>query len=99
MMRVPDKLAGLSIPEYHRQMGYTAGAGLSARADDSFARIGAAADDEKWKAVGRLAGAVGDAAKVGLNAYDDYQAARATEAYNAFQKAMDEKMYGENGIY
>ena len=49
MMRVPDKLAGLSIPEYHRQMGYTAGAGLSARPADSCARIGAASDDEQWR--------------------------------------------------
>ena len=99
MMRVPDKIQGLSIPEYHRQMAYYAGAGRTARADDAFARIGADADSGRWSAAGRFAGAVEDAAGAGEKAYDDYQSVRAAEAYTAFQTAMRERMYGENGIF
>ena len=99
VMRVPDKIQGLSIPEYHRQTAYYAGAGRTARADDAFARIGADADSGRWSAAGRFAGAVEDAAGAGEKAYDDYQSVRAAEAYTAFQTAMRERMYGENGIF
>ena len=99
MMRVPDKIQGLSIPEYHRQMAYYAGAGRTARADDAFARIGADADSGRWSAAGRFAGAVEDAAGRARRLYDDYQSVRAAEAYTAFQTAMRERMYGENGIF
>ena len=99
VMRVPDKLAGLSIPEYRRQMGYTEGSERSARVDDSFVRFAAAGGEAELRAVGNLAGAVGEATEEGLKLYEHYQTARATEAYTAFQKAMNEKMYGANGIF
>lgn len=75
------------------------GSGVSARIDDSAARIAGAGGDAEARALAGLGNAVKGAVDVGVKAYDDYQNTKATEAYNLFQKAMNEKMYGENGIF
>ena len=98
-MRVPEKRAGLSLPEYRRQSGYTAGSGLSARADDAFVDIRARAEEDEREAAGRFAATAGRAAQTAAQAWDDYQTSRATQAFNAFQTSMQERMYGEDGIF
>ena len=98
-MRVPEKRAGLSLPEYRRQSGYTAGSGLSARADDAFVEIRARAEEDEREAAGRFAVTAGRAVMTAAQAWDDYQTSRATQAFNAFQTNMQERMYGEDGIF
>ena len=98
-MRVPEKRAGLSLPEYRRQSSYTAGSGLSARADDSFVEIRARAEEDEREAAGRFAVTAGRAVMTAAQAWDDYQTSRATQAFNAFQTSMQERMYGEDGIF
>ena len=98
-MRVPEKRAGLSLPEYRRQSSYTAGSGLSARADDAFVEIRARAEEDEREAAGRFAATAGRAAQTAAQAWDDYQTSRATQAFNAFQTSMQERMYGEDGIF
>ena len=98
-MRVPEKKAGLSVPEYRRQSGYTAGSGLSARADDAFVEIRARAEEDEREAAGRFAVTAGRAVMTAAQAWDDYQTSRATQAFNAFQTSMQERMYGEDGIF
>ncbi len=91
---------GGALPTYQRKGELHApGSGVSARIDDSAARIAGAGGDAEARALAGLGNAVKGAVDVGVKAYDDYQNTKATEAYNLFQKAMNEKMYGENGIF
>lgn len=90
---------GRALPIYQPKGELHApGSGVSARIDDSAARIAGAGGDAEARALAGLGNAVKGAVDVGVKAYDDYQNTKATEAYNLFQKAMNEKMYGENGI-
>ena len=99
-MRVPAKPRGGALPTYRRQGEIHApGAGVDARMDDSAARIAGAGADAEARALAGLGQAIQGAADVGLKAYDDYQTVKATEGYNAFQQAMNDKLYGENGIF
>lgn len=99
-MRVPAKPRGGALPTYRRQGEIHApGAGVNARMDDSAARIAGAGADAEARALAGLGKAIQGAADVGLKAYDDYQTVKATEGYNAFQQAMNDKLYGENGIF
>ena len=99
-MRVPAKPRGGALPTYRRQGEIHApGAGVNVRMDDSAARIAGAGDAAQARALAGLGQAIQGAADVGLKAYDDYQTAKATEGYNAFQQAMNDKLYGENGIF
>lgn len=99
-MRVPAKPRGGALPTYQRQGKIHApGAGVNARMDDSAARIAGTGADAEARALAGLGKAIQGAADVGLKAYDDYQTVKATEGYNAFQQAMNDKLYGENGIF
>ena len=99
-MRVPAKPRGGALPTYQRQGKIHApGAGVNVRMDDSAARIAGAGDAAQARALAGLGQAIQGAADVGLKAYDDYQTVKATEGYNAFQQAMNDKLYGENGIF
>lgn len=99
-MRVPAKPRGGALPTYQRQGEIHApGAGVNARMDDSAARIAGTGADAEARALAGLGKAIQGAADVGLKAYDDYQTVKATEGYNAFQQAMNDKLYGENGIF
>lgn len=99
-MRVPAKPRGGALPTYQRQGKIHApGAGVNVRMDDSAARIAGTGADAEARALAGLGKAIQGAADVGLKAYDDYQTVKATEGYNAFQQAMNDKLYGENGIF
>lgn len=99
-MRVPAKPRGGALPTYQRQGEIHApGAGVNVRMDDSAARIAGTGADAEARALAGLGKAIQGAADVGLKAYDDYQTVKATEGYNAFQQAMNDKLYGENGIF
>ena len=98
LLRVPEKTAGMKVPEYQRQIFYTAGTGRRARADDAFARRTGEAEKEKWKAAGHFVAQLGATAEQSPEDYEDFQAAKAAGAYNAFQISMKEKLYGEKGI-
>lgn len=99
-MRVPAKPRGGALPTYQRQGKINApGAGVNVRMDDSAARIAGTGADAEARALAGLGKAIQGAADVGLKAYDDYQTVKATEGYNAFQQAMNDKLYGENGIF
>ncbi len=99
-MRVPAKPRGGALPTYRRQGKIHApGAGVNVRMDDSAARIAGTGADAEARALAGLGKAIQGAADVGLKAYDDYQTVKATEGYNAFQQAMNDKLYGENGIF
>ena len=61
--------------------------------------IRARAEEDEREAAGRFAATAGRAAQTAAQAWDDYQTSRATQAFNAFQTSMQERMYGEDGIF
>ena len=90
---------GGALPTYQRQTGaYAPGAGVSARMDDSAARIASAGDDLEARALVRLGGTMNAATQIGAKAYDDYSKAKAEQAAEFVMKDMNAAMYGENGF-
>ena len=61
--------------------------------------IRARAEEDEREAAGRFAVTAGRAVMTAAQAWDDYQTSRATQAFNAFQTSMQERMYGEDGIF
>lgn len=97
--RAPAKRSQASMPEYQRQDFATPGADASARLSDSAAGIYERGADQTGRQLMALGGAMQQAAKVGDQLYVDYSKTKGTEAYNAFQDAMRDKLYGKDGIF
>lgn len=98
-MRVPTRPRGGALPVYQRQSGVHApGAGVSARVDDSAARIAGAAADAGARALAGLGKTMRGAADVGLGAYDDYARSKATRLVTAYRRNMNQALYGDGGI-
>ena len=90
---------GGALPTYQRQTGaYAPGAGVSARMDDSAARIASAGDDLEARALDRLGETMNRAVQVGVKAYDDYSKSKATQLITQYRRDMNTALYGENGI-
>ena len=90
---------GGALPTYQRQTGaYAPGAGVSARMDDSAARIASAGDDLEARALIRLGDTMNKAVQVGVKAYDDYSKSKATQLITQYRRDMNMALYGENGI-
>lgn len=97
--RMTIKGRGGALPTYQRKTGaYAPGAGVSARVDDSAARIASAGDDLEARALVRLGGTMNAATQIGAKAYDDYSKAKAEQAAEFVMKDMNAAMYGENGF-
>lgn len=90
---------GGALPTYQRRTGaYAPGAGVSARMDDSAARIASAGDDLEARALVRLGDTMNKAVQVGVKAYDDYSKSKATQLITQYRRDMNMALYGENGI-
>lgn len=90
---------GGALPTYQRRTGaYAPGAGVSARMDDSAARIASAGDDLEARALVRLGDTMNRAVQVGVKAYDDYSKSKATQLITQYRRDMNMALYGENGI-
>lgn len=94
---------GGALPEYQRQSGnYAPGAGVSARFDDSAARIAtagmSAGSDALPRALANLGKSIRDATVLGVKAYDDYSQAKAIEALTIYRREMNSALYGDDGI-
>ena len=99
-MRIPSRSGGGALPTYRRQGEIHApGAGVTARVDDSAARIAGAGADEEARAQAGLGKAVKGAVDVGIAAYDDYSKSKATQLITEYRRAMDEALYGDGGIF
>lgn len=97
--RMTIKGRGGALPTYQRQTGaYAPGAGVSARMDDSAARIASAGDDLEARALIRLGDTMNTAVQVGVKAYDDYSKSKATQLITQYRRDMNMALYGENGI-
>lgn len=97
--RVPMGQSGARMPEYQRRNFTTPGADVSARLSDAAAGIYERGADQTGRQLMALGGAVQEAAKVGNELYVDYSKTKGTEAYNAFQDAMRDKLYGKDGVF
>ena len=90
---------GGALPTYQRRTGaYAPGAGVSARMDDSAARIASAGDDLEARALVRLGDTMNRAVQVGVKAYDDYSKSKATQLITQYRRDMNTALFGENGI-
>ncbi len=98
-MRVPTRPRGGALPVYQRQSGVHApGAGVSARVDDSAARVAGAAADAGARALAGLGKTIQGAADIGLRAYDDYARSKATQLITEYRRDMNQALYGDDGI-
>ncbi len=102
-MLIPQKPRG-NVPEYKRQGGvYVPGsAGVPAVSDApgqvmaNAAKAASSMEAATGESIGKLAGATANAVKVGVKAYEDYQAAKAQQAFNSYQ-AEEMKLRAELG--
>ncbi len=87
------------LPEYSRQTeNYVPGQGVSARVDDSAARIAGAGQEAEARALGHLGGVVQNVAGNLMAAYDDYSKSKAVELITKYRRIMNDNLYGEGGI-
>lgn len=90
---------GGALPTYQRKGELHApGSGVSARIDDSAARIAGAGGDAEARALAGLGNAVKGAVDVGVKAYDDYSKSKATQLITEYRRSMNEALYGDGGI-
>lgn len=90
---------GGALPTYQRKADlYAPGSGVSARIDDSAARIAGAGGDAEARALAGLGNAVKGAVDVGVKAYDDYSKSKATQLITEYRRSMNEALYGDGGI-
>lgn len=90
---------GGALPQYQRQTdSYAPGAGVSARVDDSAARIASAGQEANARALAGLGRSIKDAVDVGIKAYDDYSKSKATQLITEYRRNMNTTLFGENGI-
>lgn len=87
MLAIPNRARSGALPTY--QGGgqvYAPGAGVSARLSDAGGRLAGEAAQESARGLANLAKAADRAVQVGINAYEDYQVARAKDAFNKYQQ-------------
>lgn len=87
MLAIPNRARSGALPTY--QGGgqlYAPGAGVSVRLPDAGGRLAGEAAQESARGLENLAKAADQAVQVGINAYEDYQVARAKDAFNKYQQ-------------
>ena len=87
MLAIPNRARSGALPT-HQGNGqvYAPGAGVSARLSDAGGRLAGEAAQESARGLANLAKAADNAVQVGINAYEDYQVARAKDAFNKYQQ-------------
>ena len=90
-MSVPEKSKARALPEYQGGSVYAPGLGSGARLSGEGGRAAAAAAKAAYQAdpalqLGKLAQAANNAIQTGIKAYEDYQGAKAQEAFNHYQQ-------------
>lgn len=87
MLAIPNRARSGALPTY--QGGgqvYAPGAGVSERLSDVGGRLAGEAAQESARGLANLAKAADRAVQAGINAYEDYQVARAKDAFNKYQQ-------------
>lgn len=99
MLVVPKKTKAGALPTYEHKGTYTPGTGVTARFSDDAGRISASAASQNLQAQSRLAGDIGRAVHIGLNAYEDYSKIKATQLLLEYKKQLNDVLYGNNGLF
>lgn len=87
MLAIPNRARSGALPTYQGNgQVYAPGAGVSARLSDAGGRLAGEAAQESARGLANLAKAADNAVQVGINAYEDYQVARAKDAFNKYQQ-------------
>lgn len=87
MLAIPNRARSGALPTYQGNgQVYAPGAGVSARLSDAGGRLAGEAAQESARGLANLAKAADKAVQVGINAYEDYQVARAKDAFNKYQQ-------------
>ena len=87
MLAIPNRARSGTLPTYQGNgQAYAPGAGVSARLSDAGGRLAGEAAQESARGLANLAKAGDRAVQVGINAYEDYQMARARDAFNKYQQ-------------
>lgn len=87
MLAIPNRARSGALPTYQGGgQAYAPGAGVSARLSDVGVRLAGEAAQESAHGLANLAKAADKAVQVGINAYEDYQVARARDAFNKYQQ-------------
>lgn len=87
MLAIPNRARSGALPTYQGNgQVYAPGAGVSARLSDASGRLAGEAAQESARGLANLAKAADRAVQVGINAYEDYQVARAKDAFNKYQQ-------------
>lgn len=87
MLAIPNRARSGALPTYQGNgQVYAPGAGVSARLSDAGGRLAGEAAQESARGLANLAKAADRAVQVGINAYEDYQVARAKDAFNKYQQ-------------
>ena len=87
MLAIPNRARSGALPTYQGNgQAYAPGAGVSERLSDAGGRLAGEAAQESARGLANLAKAGDRAVQVGINAYEDYQMARARDAFNKYQQ-------------
>lgn len=87
MLAIPNRARSGALPTYQGNgQAYAPGAGVSERLSDAGGRLAGEAAQESARGLANLAKAADKAVQVGINAYEDYQVARARDAFNKYQQ-------------
>lgn len=96
--RMVIKPRGGALPQYDRQMPYAEGSGVNARVSGEAGRILGEGNRALMDARKNFTAQVFGAVNTGMNAYEEYAKAKATELITQYKQGMNEALYGENGI-
>ena len=87
MLAIPNRARSGALPVYQGNgQVYAPGAGVSERLSDAGGRLAGEAAQESARGLANLAKAADRGVQVGINAYEDYQMARARDAFNKYQQ-------------
>lgn len=87
MLAIPNRARSGALPTYQGNgQVYAPGAGVSERLSDAGGSLAGEAAQESARGLANLAKAADRAVQVGINAYEDYQVARAKDAFNKYQQ-------------
>lgn len=87
MLAIPNRARSGALPTYQGNgQVYAPGAGVSERLSDAGGSLAGEAAQESARGLANLAKAADRAVQVGINAYEDYQMARARDAFNKYQQ-------------
>ena len=87
MLAIPNRARSGALPTYQGNgQVYAPGAGVSARLSDAGGRLAGEAAQESARGLANLAKAADRAVQVGINAYEDYQVARAKDAFIMYEQ-------------